>query len=62
MRRPGRVGWGWSGDILLETGGRRNGMRNYGREDWEGDKYWSVKKRLKIIIIKKLRPSSLRAY
>jgi len=43
----GRSGWGvgWGvGDILLETARRRNGMRNCGRVDQEGENYWSVKK------------------
>jgi hypothetical protein len=35
-------GWGRSGDILLETW-RRNGMRNRGRADREGDNDWTVK-------------------
>lgn len=30
----GPRGWEWGGNILLETG-RRNGMRNSQREDWE---------------------------
>jgi hypothetical protein len=33
------------GDILLEKGGRRNGMRNCGRADQEGSKDWAVKKK-----------------
>jgi hypothetical protein len=33
-------------DILLETG-RRNGMRNSLRTDWEADKDWTVKKKKK---------------
>ena len=32
------------GDILLEKGGRRNGMRNCGRVDCEGGKDCTVKK------------------
>jgi hypothetical protein len=36
------------GDILVETGrggmGRRYGMWNSWRVDWEGNKIWSVKK------------------
>jgi hypothetical protein len=28
---------GWGGDILSETAGRRNGMKNCGRADREGD-------------------------
>jgi hypothetical protein len=31
------------GDILLETGGRRNGMWNCGRIDLEGGKDWTIK-------------------
>jgi hypothetical protein len=27
-----------------ETGGRRNGMRNCERADWEGDNDWNVEK------------------
>jgi hypothetical protein len=41
------------GDILLETGWeKKNAMRNCWREELEGDNNWTVKKRLKIIIIK----------
>jgi hypothetical protein len=32
----------------LKTGGQRNGMRNCGREDKEGDNNWTVKK-IKVI-------------
>jgi hypothetical protein len=32
------------GDILLETVGRRNGMKNCGRENQEESNYWTVKK------------------
>lgn len=42
MGKPGRSGWG---DILLEKEGKRNGMRNCGRGDWEGGKDWTVKKK-----------------
>jgi hypothetical protein len=31
------------GDILLETGGRGNGIRNCGREDREGGNDWTAK-------------------
>jgi hypothetical protein len=43
--KSGRVGVG-SGDLLLETGdgGKRCGMWNSWRMDWEGDKVWTVKK------------------
>jgi hypothetical protein len=30
-------------NILLETKGRRNGMRNCGRVDHDGDNDWTVK-------------------
>jgi hypothetical protein len=36
-------GEAWLGGILLETGGRRNGMKNCGRADQEGDNDWTVK-------------------
>jgi hypothetical protein len=36
----GRPGWG---GILLETEGRRNGIRNCGRVDWEAGNDWIVK-------------------
>jgi hypothetical protein len=39
----GRTGGVWGGDILLETGGRRNGMRNCLRADLEGDDDWTLK-------------------
>ena len=41
--RSARAGVGW-GDILMEMKGwgRRYGMRNRQRVDWEGDKIWSV--------------------
>jgi hypothetical protein len=35
--------WGRIQNIFLETAGRRNGMRNCGRRDLEGDKGWTVK-------------------
>jgi hypothetical protein len=35
------VGCGYE-DILLETEGRRNGMRNCAREDWEVGNDWTV--------------------
>jgi hypothetical protein len=44
--RPGKgweVRWGWDGAILLETEGSRNGMRNHGMMDWEGDNDWIIK-------------------
>ena len=41
MGRPGK--WGRV-DILLETGERRNGMRNYIRVDQEEGNDWAVKK------------------
>ena len=44
--RSGGPGWRWkvgSKDILLETGGRKNGMRNCGRADQEGSNDWTVK-------------------
>ena len=37
-------GGGGGGDILLDTEGKRNGMKNCGRTDWEGGKDWTVKK------------------
>jgi hypothetical protein len=39
---------GYGGNILLETGQRRNGIRNCGREDQEAGNNWIVKK-LKVI-------------
>jgi hypothetical protein len=30
------------GDIFLETRGKRNGMRNCGREIWDEDNDWIV--------------------
>ena len=43
--------WGeWSGevgrgeDILFETGSEKDGMRNYRKGHWEGNKNWTVKK------------------
>jgi hypothetical protein len=40
-------GWGWGGDILLKKGdwGRRYGMWNSERADWEGNKIRIVKKK-----------------
>jgi len=40
----GGGGGGGGGDILLDTEGKRNGMKNCGRTDWEGGKDWTVKK------------------
>ena len=37
-------GGGRSGDILSETGGRRNGMGNCGRGDPDGGNDWTVNK------------------
>jgi hypothetical protein len=48
LEAPGNleVWWGRGGDILVEVGGmgRRYGMWNSWRVDWEGNKIWSVKK------------------
>jgi hypothetical protein len=41
-KRVGRPGRG-RGGILLETGGRRNGIRNCGRGDWERGNGWTIK-------------------
>jgi hypothetical protein len=38
----GQEAWWW-GDILLETGGKRNGMRNCGEVDQELGNNWVVK-------------------
>ena len=49
--------WGWmsvsvagvgigNGEILVETGGRKYVLWKIQRVDWEGDKIWSIKKRL----------------
>jgi hypothetical protein len=32
------------GDIILEIGGRRNGIKNCGSGNWEGDNGGTVKK------------------
>ena len=40
--RPGVCVWE---STLLEARGRRNGMRNCCRADWEGDNDWTVEKR-----------------
>jgi hypothetical protein len=40
----GLVVWDWGMNILLETMGRRDGMRNSHRVDWEGDEDCTVKK------------------
>ena len=42
------VGWG-SGDIPLETRGRRYGWGVVGGADQEGDEVWTVKKEYRII-------------
>ena len=48
MGRSGELALGVFGNIMLETGRRRNEMRNCGKEDQEGDNDWTVKIRLKI--------------
>jgi hypothetical protein len=51
LMHPGRwevfscVEWE-GGDILLEMVGRRYGMWNSQRVDWDGGKIWTIKKRL----------------
>jgi hypothetical protein len=38
----------WGGDMLLETQqGRKYRMRSSQRADWEGDKDWTVNKKIK---------------
>ena len=57
-RGSGEVWWGvWSvcGYILLDTGGRRNGMRNCQRADQEGNNDWTVKKQKQKSTTKKIK-------
>jgi hypothetical protein len=54
LGRYGGVGWRWGHSLGDRGGGRRCGMWNSWRLDWEEDKVWMIKK-INKYILKKLK-------